>query len=733
MHFTYEVVFICFWFTGIITLCAANITEYVKTFKAFSVATNETDGFKQFIRSAKIYNVPVEVIGFGKKWAGGDMRGQGGGFKVNLVKEALKSCKDNKDQIIMFTDSYDVLFLSDVSNIIKKFLSFDARIVFSAELWIWPDSSLTNEFPEVKNGYRFLNSGGFIGFCDSVNTMLNSGESIEDIDDDQLFYSKIYVDVQTRSSLNIKLDHRAEIFQNLFGAIDDVHLLNVGNKYELSNIKFNTKPCVLHGNGLSKYVDFRTLGNYLAERWVTDKGCKECEENVIKLEGLSMKDYPKVVIAIFINKPTPFFKEFLEKVFRQNYPKKKIFLFVHNAVQYHRIELEALLSQYEKKYAGIKLLQDSDDMDTISARYLAFNYCIQKECDFYLNVDSDAHLDNEETLVSLIQQNRSVVAPLLTRPYKAWSNFWGALSKQGYYKRSFDYMDIVSFRRKGLWNVPYISSCYLINATVLRNPDLKPVYIDEDLDFDMSFCSDMRKKGVYLYVNNLQEFGHLTDLEGFDTSKTNPNVYELMRNRKDWEHAYLHSEYMGNFSPNRTHLQPCPDVYWFPIVSPRFCREFIEIMEAFGQWSDGSNQDSRLQGGYEAVPTRDIHMTQVGLNEQWLEFLRLYVTPLQEMIFIGYHHNPPKSLMNFVVRYKPDEQPSLKPHHDSSTYTINIALNNPHIDYEGGGCRFLRYNCAVTNMKLGWMLMHPGRLTHFHEGLLVTKGTRYIMVSFVDP
>ena len=38
--------------------------------------------------------------------------------------------------------------------------------------------------------------------------------------------------------------------------------------------------------------------------------------------------------------------------------------------------------------------------------------------------------------------------------------------------------------------------------------------------------------------------------------------------------------------------------------------------------------------------------------------------------------------MNFVVRYRPDEQPELKPHHDSSTYTINIALNNPNIDYE---------------------------------------------------
>ena len=43
---------------------------------------------------------------------------------------------------------------------------------------------------------------------------------------------------------------------------------------------------------------------------------------------------------------------------------------------------------------------------------------------------------------------------------------------------------------------------------------------------------------------------------------------------------------------------------------------------------------------------------------------------------------PPKAIMNFVVRYRPDEQPFLRPHHDSSTYTINIALNRPRIDYQ---------------------------------------------------
>lgn len=38
--------------------------------------------------------------------------------------------------------------------------------------------------------------------------------------------------------------------------------------------------------------------------------------------------------------------------------------------------------------------------------------------------------------------------------------------------------------------------------------------------------------------------------------------------------------------------------------------------------------------------------------------------------------------MNFVVRYRPDEQPSLRPHHDAATFTVNMALNSRHVDYE---------------------------------------------------
>ena len=44
------------------------------------------------------------------------------------------------------------------------------------------------------------------------------------------------------------------------------------------------------------------------------------------------------------------------------------------------------------------------------------------------------------------------------------------------------------------------------------------------------------------------------------------------------------------------------------------------------------------------------------------------------------------SYLNFVVRYKPDEQPLLTPHHDASTFTINVALNSKDTDYQVNEC-----------------------------------------------
>ena len=76
-------------------------------------------------------------------------------------------------------------------------------------------------------------------------------------------------------------------------------------------------------------------------------------------------------------------------------------------------------------------------------------------------------------------------------------------------------------------------------------------------------------------------------------------------------------------------------------------------------------------------------------------------------------------------------QQKLNPHHDSSAYSINIALNTQDVDFTGGGTRFIKQETNV-NCKKGWAIIHPGRLTHYHEGLPITSGKRFIFVSFVS-
>lgn len=86
-----------------------------------------------------------------------------------------------------------------------------------------------------------------------------------------------------------------------------------------------------------------------------------------------------------------------------------------------------------------------------------------KKCDLYFSVDAVAHLDNPHTLRLLAEQNRTVVAPLLVRPGKAWSNFWGSLTTDGFYARSFDYLDIVHDKKRYLLGYIHLLYHNLIN------------------------------------------------------------------------------------------------------------------------------------------------------------------------------------------------------------------------------------------------------------------------------
>lgn len=719
----YELCFI------LLSLCfpCFSLEEVENDLLVLTVSTNNTDGYRRYIQSAQAYSLPVKVLGMGEKWEGGDMNYKGGGHKVNLVKRALKPFQNDDTTIVLFTDSYDVILLAPEDEIIRNFKTLNASIVFSAEIFCWPDESLAKEYPKSESPYKYLNSGGYIGYASKLYSLLDH-HKIKNKDDDQLYFTNLYLSKDIREKYKIRLDHKAVIFQSANGATGELKLVEGEDGfYSLTNEITNTKPLVLHGNGPSKLF-LNSFGNYLAKaRSSNDNSCLNCPALIEPYSG----EFPIILMGIFINLDTPFIEEFFDKISQLDYPKEKIHLYIYNKMNFHNSTVQKWISDNSESYLSVKKIEPEEMINEALARNLAIERCKMKGCKYLFSVDSVAHLDDPKTLQWLIQEKKGVVAPMLVRPYKAWSNFWGGLNPEGYYARSFDYMDIVNNDKRGLWNVPYITHCYLVNSTVL--PLLSGVYDDGKLDSDMAFCKHLRDKGIFMYVENRIDAGHLVNAEDFDTTKTNPEMYEIFTNPYDWEKRYIHVNYSQALQEDSKPMQPCPDVYWLPIATPRFCSELINIVETFGKWSSGSNYDERLAGGYENVPTRDIHMNQVDYERHWLYFLQQYVRPLQEKVFIGYFHDPPQSLLNFVVRYRPDEQPSLRPHHDSSTYTINLALNSKGVDYEGGGCRFIRYNCSVTDTKVGWLLMHPGRLTHYHEGLRVTNGTRYIMVSFIDP
>lgn len=56
--------------------------------------------------------------------------------------------------------SYDVLFASGPTELLKKFKQAKSRVVFSAENYIYPDRKLEAKYPQVRDGKRFLGSGG---------------------------------------------------------------------------------------------------------------------------------------------------------------------------------------------------------------------------------------------------------------------------------------------------------------------------------------------------------------------------------------------------------------------------------------------------------------------------------------------------------------------------------------------------------------------------------------------
>lgn len=211
-------------------------------------------------------------------------------------------------------------------------------------------------------------------------------------------------------------------------------------------------------------------------------------------------------------------------------------------------------------------------------------------------------------------------------------------------------------------------------------------------------------------------------------------MYDLAEGRDSsvWENTCLHPEYLKckqnlDTLPVQTYLDG--KIIEFPLFSDDFCKMLIDELEHFGKWSGGGHDghaDPRIQGGYENVPTQDIHMHQIGWEDQWKKIELTYLKPIVQKYF---NHELTSFNINFAVKYDMHTQKELKPHHDTSNYSISIPLNTPGVDFEGGGTHFINENYTHTGRR-GYGYIFPGQ-GMYHRGEAIVSGTRYILISFM--
>ncbi|OAF69316.1 hypothetical protein A3Q56_02954 [Intoshia linei] len=590
---------------------------------------------------------------------------------------------------------YDIVFVQDSLQVLEKFKKMKADVVFGAEMFCWPNALLAQKYDYVNNDeYRFLNSGGFIGYYWAIEQILNCG-SIKDDDDDQLYFVEIYLDhlhqeKEKKNWINIKLDVKAEIFLNLHGNKNNVMLFYEDLQFSVKNFKTNQHAAILHGNGRSKVI-LNRFSNYINNAWTYNEGCISCGKDSIEFPGkLKLEEYPIILISISIENVTPFLHIFFEKISQIDYPKSRMHILISKYTLLQCSFVTEFINK-NKDYASITKFQfdveNNSDQDINNSFNKPISECKLRNCDYVLLVNSLSHIDETKILHYLIQANKKVITPLMHRFEAPWSTFWGDIGPTGFYEKSDDYYDIVNSHKIGIWNVPYVQGFILMKSSVFNTVKTRKVISD---------------------------------------------IYEIKKNRNIWEQKYIKPKFFDEIREGTPVVERCTDVFEFSLFTETFCNDIIHVANAYNEWSGAKHQDDRLAGGYENVPTDDVHMIQFDFVEQWNDILFNYVKVSAEKCFTGYSSKAYTEI-SFVARYTIDILRKLKPHHDTSTYSIVVGLNRPGIDFEGGGTKFIRQNCTVSVSTVGNYILFPGHLTHYHEGISITSGIRYIMVAFVDP
>jgi hypothetical protein len=255
--------------------------------KVITVATHPDRYYDSMLDSAKKNDINITILGMGEKW-------QGFGWKFTKMVEHLE--KININEIVMFIDAYDVIFLDNVKKIEEKFLEIKSKNNFKILVGVdLIPNNILHKYAYNKifssNPHK-INSGVYIGYAKDIYSVLLNIKKYNDMNkmDDQ----KMFINEHNKDNSIFYIDKKNEIILNIFGNfIDgkpdfeyfDFDLIKDNNNIKLFNRKYNTSPMILHGPGNANLDDIILKYNY--------KLTKKNDESRLKYMFTTIKNYYK--------------------------------------------------------------------------------------------------------------------------------------------------------------------------------------------------------------------------------------------------------------------------------------------------------------------------------------------------------------------------------------------------------------------------------------------------------
>ncbi|XP_053293980.1 procollagen galactosyltransferase 2 [Pleuronectes platessa] len=242
---------------------------------------------------------------------------------------------------------------------------------------------------------------------------------------------------------------------------------------------------------------------------------------------------PTVLITILARNTQHSLPHFLGCIDRLDYPKERIAIWAacDHSVDNSTVILQEWLRRVQHMYhsvdwrpaeqpssyadeQGPKHWSDSRFIHVMKLRQAALGTARRLWTDYILFVDSDNLLTNRHVLSDMMEENRTIVAPML-ESRSLYSNFWCGMTPQGYYRRTPEYIPICKWERRGCFAVPMVHSTYLLDlrrrasgALTFHPPHPEYHYHVDDI---MAFAFSAKQAGVQMYLCNRDHYGYLPE------------------------------------------------------------------------------------------------------------------------------------------------------------------------------------------------------------------------------